>query len=251
MPLYCQCRCCSSGPILVAPEKRIPCIWWRRRGGVQLWAKWDVEREAALLGLSSPSAQVWNTCSTLPAQPDQRGKLPSDIAWHYRESWGANSPWQQHIWRGMGEEAVNPFPWWSNPCSTSTRELLQHCSGVQNSASASRGCCCQPSVQVYFSFRCEEGDKAGIYWIWGTSCQHSCSAKWLHVQGNPSASGWDLQPFVPFSLGPNCFLQWSEAGGSGWTNAFLFWLPPNPVTSISFSFCTLHLLMSCSHLWLS
>lgn len=75
---------------------------------------------------------------------------------------------------------------------------------------SSTGCCSQPSVQVYFSFRCEEGDKVSIYWIWGTSCQHSCSAKWLHVQGNPSASGWDLQPFVPFSLGLYSFLQWSE-----------------------------------------
>lgn len=77
---------------------------------------------------------------------------------------------------------------------------------------SSTGCCCQPSVQVYFSFRCEEGDKVSIYWIWGTSCWHNCSAKWLHVQGNPSASGWDLQPFVLFSLGLYYFLQWSEDG---------------------------------------
>lgn len=28
---------------------------------------------------------------------------------------------------------------------------------------SSTGCCCQPSVQVYFSFRCKEVDKVSIY----------------------------------------------------------------------------------------
>lgn len=85
----------------------------------------------------SPSAHVWNTCSTPSAQPDQQGNLPCDIAVHYTQSWCVNSPWQEHIWRDTGEEAVNPFPCWGSPCSTSTRELLQLCSGVQNSAPVS------------------------------------------------------------------------------------------------------------------
>lgn len=171
----------------------------------------------------SPSAHVWNTCSTLSAQPDQQGNLPSDTAVHYTQTRCVNSPWQEHNWRDKGEEAVNPFPGWGSPCSTSTRELLQHCSGVQNSApvsTAEQDAALSHLCQVYFSFRCEEGDKVSIYWIWGTSCQHSCSAKWLHVQGNPSASGWDLQPFVPFSLGLYSFLQWSEDRSQRLNNCF-------------------------------
>lgn len=132
MSLYCQCRCYSPGPILVGVEKRTPCIWWGRRGRVPLWAKWDVGREAALLGLSVLHLLTCETpAAHSQAQPDQQGKLPSDIAGHYTQSWGVNSPWLEHIWSDMGEEAVNPFPWWGSPCSASTRELLQHCSGVQ------------------------------------------------------------------------------------------------------------------------
>lgn len=226
MFLYCQCRCYFPGLILVELEKRTPRIWRGKRevAWTPLWAKWDVDREATLLGLTVPHLLMCETpAAHCQLSQISRETILSDTAVHYTQTRCVNSPWQEHNWRDKGEEAVNPFPGWGSPCSTSTRELLQHCSGVQNSApvsTAEQDAALSHLCQVYFSFRCEEGDKVSIYWIWGTSCQHSCSAKWLHVQGNPSASGWDLQPFVPFSLGLYSFLQWSEDRSQRLNNCF-------------------------------
>lgn len=132
MFLCCQCRCYSPGPILVALEKRTPCIWWRRASHCEQNEMWS-EKQPSLVSVFPICSHVKHLQHTVsPAGKASR--------WHcsaLHTELVCKQPWQEHIWRDMGEAAVNPFPCWGSLCSTSTSELLQHCSGVQNSASAS------------------------------------------------------------------------------------------------------------------
>lgn len=251
MFLYCQCRCYFSGPILVALEKRTPCIWWGRE--VESYCEenemWR-EKQPSLVSVFPICSHVKHLQHTI-SSARSAGKASK---WHcsaLHTELVCKQPLTGAHLEGHGRRNSKSLSMLRQPLLYQHKGIAlallwgsEFCFSFHNST----GCCCQPSVQVYFSFRCKEGDKLSIYSIWGTSCQHSCSAKWLHVQGNP-ASGWDLQPFVPFSLGPymsSCIYLKQEAVAEQ-----LFWLTPNPVTSISFFFCTLHLLLSCSHLWLS
>lgn len=214
MFLYCLFRCYSPGPILsilVALEKRTPCIWWGEVASHceqnEMWS----EKQPSL-------ASVFPICSCVKHL--QHTVSPARSAGK-ASRWHCSALHTELVCKHLltGEYLERHGRRSSKSLSMLRQPLLYQHKGIASallwgskycfSFHSSTGYCCQPSVQVYFSFRCEEGDKVSIYWIWGTSCQHSCSAKQLHVQRNPSASGWDLQPFVPFSLGPYCFLQWS------------------------------------------
>lgn len=216
---YCQRRCCSPGLILVQLEMTIPSIWlsvtvkqcesrcerneMQSENCLSLLSPFPICPCAAHLhpagssaGIGRESSQVTLQCAAdragTPTAPDRRtsGEPQEQKQWIYFQDEAALAPLAQrdHFSAAQGIGILLGIP-------------QQH--GMLLSATHASA--------FLFQTR-EEGEEVGICWLWGASCQHSCSAKWLHVQENPSACCRDLPTSVHFPLELHHSWRWPTAG---------------------------------------